>query len=173
MSTHDAANKIVSKVEGRELTLERIFNAPRNLVFRAYSDVEQMKRWYAPPGWTLTVSSFSFRPGGVWHFCMKCLDENQPFFGHESWGKVVFREIVEPERIVYSDAFSDAEGNVPEGMAEALITLTFLEHVGKTKLIHHAQYPSEEALKSVIEMGMLQGMTATWDSLEKFLEENK
>ncbi|MGG1314149.1 MULTISPECIES: SRPBCC domain-containing protein [Cohnella] len=173
MSTHDATNQIVSKAEGRELTLERIFNAPRALVFRAYSDIEQLKRWYAPPGWSITVKSFSFRPSGVWHFSLKCLDENQPFFGQESWQKVVFRDIIEPERIVYSDAFSDAEGNVPEGMGEALVTLTFLEQAGKTKLIHHAQYPSEEALKLVIEMGMLHGMAAIWDSLETFLEENK
>ncbi len=168
-----ATNKMISKVEGRELILERIFDAPRDLVFKAFSEVEHLKRWFGQKGWTLPVCNLDFRPGGVWHFCMKCIDESQEYYGHESWGKAVYREIVEPERIVYVDSFSDAEGNIVKEMPETLITLTFVEHEGKTKLINHAQYASADALKTVMDMGMLQGMIATWDSLEEFLEEIK
>jgi uncharacterized protein YndB with AHSA1/START domain len=65
-------------------------------------------------------------------------------FGRESWGKAVFQEIVVPERIVYTDAFSDAEGNVIEDMPVALVTLEFVEYDGKTKLINRTQYATVE-----------------------------
>lgn len=166
-------NKMISKVEDNVLVLERVFDAPRELVFKALSEAEHLKRWFGPKGWPLTVCNIDFRPGGVWHFCMKCIDESQEYYGQESWGKAVYHEIVEPERIVYVDSFSDAEGNIVEGMPETLITMTFVEHEGKTKLISHAQYASAEALKTVMDMGMLQGITETWDKLEQFLEEIK
>ncbi len=104
---------------------------------------------------------------------MKCTDESQEYYGQESWGKAVYHEIVEPERIVYVDSFSDAEGNIVEGMPETLVTMTFVEHEGKTKLISHAQYASADALKTVMDMGMLEGIASTWDNLEEFLEEIK
>jgi uncharacterized protein YndB with AHSA1/START domain len=173
MTTNNAANKMTSKVEDKVLILERIFDAPRELVFKAFSDNEHLKRWFGPKGWSLPISNIDFRPGGVWHYCMKCTDESQEYFGQESWGRTVFHEIVEPERIVYVDSFSDAEGNIVEGMPETLVTNTFVEHEGKTKLISHAKYASAEALKTVLDMGMIVGITQTWDNLEKFLEEVK
>lgn len=166
-------NKMISKVEDHVLVLERVFDAPRELVFKAFSEAEHLKRWFGPKGWPLTVSNIDFRPGGVWHFCMKCTDESQEYYGQESWGKAVYHEIVEPERIVYVDSFSDAEGNIVEGMPETLVTMTFVEHEGKTKLISHAQYASADALKTVMDMGMLEGIASTWDNLEEFLEEIK
>ncbi|WP_372814259.1 MULTISPECIES: SRPBCC domain-containing protein [Paenibacillus] len=164
---------MISKVEDHVLVLERVFDAPRELVFKAFSEAEHLKRWFGPKGWPLTVCNIDFRPGGVWHFCMKCTDESQEYYGQESWGKAVYHEIVEPERIVYVDSFSDAEGNIVEGMPETLVTMTFVEHEGKTKLISHAQYASADALKTVMDMGMLEGIASTWDNLEEFLEEIK
>jgi uncharacterized protein YndB with AHSA1/START domain len=123
-------------------------------------------------GWTLPVCNIDFRPGGVWHYCMKCIDGSQEgYYGHESWGEAIYHEIVEPERMVYIDSFSDAEGNSVEGMPEMLITLTFVEHEGKTKLINHAQYASAEALKTVMDMGMIEGISQTWDRLAYHLKE--
>ncbi|QKI82487.1 SRPBCC domain-containing protein [Kroppenstedtia eburnea] len=166
-----ATNKLLSKVEGRELVLERVFDAPRDLVFEAFAKAEHLMRWFGTEGWPLTVCNIDFRPGGVWHYCMKCDDESQEHFGQESWGRAVFNEIVEPERIVYTDAFSDAEGNINENMPEARITLDFVEQDGKTKLISRTQYATEEAVKSVLDMGVIQGITQTWDQLADFLAE--
>lgn len=165
------SNKMTLKVEGQELILERVFNAPRELVFKAFSEAEHLKHWWGPRGWELTVCNVDFRPGGIWHYCMKCMDENQgDFYGFESWGKAVYEEIVEPEKIVYVDYFSDAEGNAAEGMPSSQITMTFEKHEGKTKLVSRAQYASAEALKSVMEMGMEQGITETWDRLAEHLQ---
>ncbi|KQX46713.1 SRPBCC domain-containing protein [Paenibacillus sp. Root444D2] len=165
------SNQMITKVEGQELILERVFNAPRELVFKAFSEAEHLKHWWGPRGWTLTVCNVDFRPGGIWHYCMKCIDQNQgDFYGYESWGKAVYDEIVEAEKIVYVDYFSDAEGNETEGMPSSQTTMTFVEHEGKTKLISRSKYASPEALKTVMEMGMEQGITETWDRLSEHLQ---
>ncbi|GIP26616.1 hypothetical protein J23TS9_17460 [Paenibacillus sp. J23TS9] len=163
-------SKMITRVEGQVLVLERVFNAPRDVVFKVFSDADHLKQWWGPRGWEVTVSEIDFRPGGQWHYCMKCMDKNQgDFFGMESWGKSVYQEIDEPEKIVYIDYFSDAEGNNAEGMPVTTITLTFEEQDGKTKLINRAVYESEEALKTVMDMGMEEGITQTWDRLEEYL----
>ncbi|MBO9539091.1 SRPBCC domain-containing protein [bacterium] len=160
-----------SRVESdKVLVLERVFNAPRELVFKMYQDPEHLKRWWGPRGWEIPVCTVDFRPGGVWHYCMKCVDQNQgQFFGMESWGKAIYKEIVEPEKIVYVDYFSDAEGNENPAMPSTEVTLEFIDLGGKTKLVSRGEYVSAEALKTVMEMGMLQGITETWDRLEERL----
>jgi uncharacterized protein YndB with AHSA1/START domain len=159
------------KVEERELIMERVFNAPRELVFKAFSEAEHLKNWWGPRGWTLTVCNIDFRPGGAWHYCMKCIDENQgDFYGMESWGKAVYQEIVAGEKIVYTDYFSDAEGNENAELPPSEITLLFEEVEGKTKLVNRALFPSVEALETVLKMGMQQGITETWDRLAELLE---
>ncbi|MFC0273178.1 SRPBCC domain-containing protein [Metabacillus herbersteinensis] len=164
------STKMISRVEGNELILEREFDAPKELVFKAFSEAEHLKQWWGPRGWTLTVCNIDFREGGVWHYCMKCIDENQgDFFGFESWGKGVYQEIVNAEKIVYIDYFSDAEGNEAEGMPSTRSILTFEENAGKTKVINRAQYASSEALQTVLDMGMEQGITETWDRLGEYV----
>jgi uncharacterized protein YndB with AHSA1/START domain len=164
-------SKMISKVEGLELVLERVFEAPRELVFKAFSEAEHLKQWWGPRGWELTVCNVDFRPGGVWHYCMKCMDKNQgDFYGFESWGKGVYQEIVEGEKIVYIDYFSDAEGNETDGMPSSEITMLFEEQEGKTKLVCRSRYASQEALKAVLDMGMEQGITETWDRFDEYLQ---
>jgi len=168
-------NTIVSRVENeRVLVLERIFEAPRDLVFKMFKEPEHLKRWWGPKGWEIPVCTVDFRPEGVWHYCMKCVDQNQgQFFGMESWGKGVYKEIIEPEKIVYTDYFSDSEGNINDSMPSTNITLEFIDIDGKTKLINRAEYVSAESLKTVMDMGMLQGITETWDRLNELLESMK
>ncbi|MBP0723644.1 SRPBCC domain-containing protein [Bacillus sp. RG28] len=168
-------NSIVSRVENdRVLVLERIFDAPRDLVFKMFKDPEHLKRWWGPKGWEIPVCTVDFRPGGVWHYCMKCVDQNLgQFFGMESWGKGVYKEIIEPEKIVYTDYFSDSEGNMNDSMPSTNITMEFIDLGEKTKLINRAEYVSAESLKTVMDMGMLQGITETWDRLNELLESMK
>jgi uncharacterized protein YndB with AHSA1/START domain len=166
-------DKMASRVENDKiLVLERTFDAPRELVFEMFKEPEHLKRWWGPRGWELQVCNVDFRPGGIWHYCMKCVDQNQgDFYGMESWGKQVYREIVEPERIVYTDYFSDAEGNVNDTMPATEGTVEFIDLGGKTKIVSRSEYVSAEALKTVMEMGMLEGITQTWDRLEERLAE--
>lgn len=164
-------NIMLSKIRNQELTLERIFNAPRELVFKAFSEAEHLKHWWGPRGWTLTVCTVDFRPGGAWHYCMKCMDPNQgDFYGVEAWGKAVYREIIDGEKIVYTDYFSDADGNESQELPASEITMIFEEYEGKTRLISHSKFASADALKTVIDMGMEQGITETWDRLAEHLQ---
>lgn len=168
------STKMISRVEGNVLVLEREFDAPKDLVFRAFSQSEHLKQWWGPRGWILTVCNIDFKIDGIWHYCMKCIDQNQgDFYGFESWGKAVYKEIIQNEKIAYIDYFSDADGNEAEGMPSTYVTLLFEENGGKTKLINRAEYSSQESLKTVLDMGMEQGITETWDRLEEFLSSIK
>lgn len=168
-------NALKSRVEGdRVLVLERVFDAPRDLVFKMFKEPEHLKHWWGPIGWELPVCHIDFRPGGTWHFCMKCFDRNQgEYYGMESWGKVIYKDIVEPEKIVYTDYFSDADGNIDETLPSSEITLEFVDLGGKTKLVNRAEYVSAEELQKVMDMGMLEGITETWNRLEEHLHEVK
>ncbi|OAB40247.1 SRPBCC domain-containing protein [Paenibacillus antarcticus] len=171
MINPNLVNQMVSKVDGNTLILERVFQAPRELVFKAFSDAEHLKHWWGPKGWTIPVCNMDFRPGGTWHYCMKCEDKTQgDFYGMESWGKAHYREISAPSQIIFTDCFSDAEGNVMDNMPETLVTLDFIEKDGKTKLVNTAIYTSPEALQTVLDMGMIQGMSETLDNLVVHLE---
>jgi uncharacterized protein YndB with AHSA1/START domain len=168
-------NRLVTRIENeRVLILEREFNAPRDLVFTMFKEPEHLKHWWGPVGWELPVCNIDFRPGGVWHYCMKCVDPNQgQFYGMESWGKAIYRDINEPETVIYTDYFSDAEGNINSNMPSTEITLEFIELGDKTILVNRGEYVSAEALKTVMDMGMLEGITETWNRLERHLNRIK
>ena len=149
-----------ARTKDRELIMERTFDAPREVAFRAFSDCDLLSRWWGPKGWTLPVCEMDFRPGGTWRYCMRGPT------GDDACGKAIYREIVEPERIVYTDWFTDADGTVIEGMPETLMTFEFAEQDGKTKVTNRARFASVEDLQKVVDMGMVEGMIETWDRLE-------
>jgi len=165
MTKNSSTTTAVTTPSEREFVMERIFAAPRELVWQAWTKPEYLAHWWGPKGWTLPVCNVDFRPGGVWHYCMRGPE------GEEGWGKAIYQEIVEPERIVYLDTFSDEAGNSVEGMPEMVITVTFAEHNGKTRLTAHAQFASAADLESVVAMGMVEGLAETWDRLEAYLAE--
>ncbi|MBD1382236.1 SRPBCC family protein [Metabacillus arenae] len=172
MSNNNATTNLKTKAEGRVLIMERIFDAPRDLVFKAFSEPERLANWWGPRGWQTENRKFEFKPNGVWHYCMKCIDKNQgEWYGQESWGKAVYHEIVVPEKIVYTDSFADEEGNAVDGMPETQITMEFVEHEGKTKLISRSQYVSIEALQQVLDMGVVEGSASHYDCLDEHLKE--
>jgi uncharacterized protein YndB with AHSA1/START domain len=67
--------KIAKDLEKHELILERIFDASREKVWSAYTDAEKLAKWWGPRGWETTIKTFDFRPGGAWHYYMKCVDK--------------------------------------------------------------------------------------------------
>ncbi|MGB2694064.1 MAG: SRPBCC domain-containing protein [Dehalococcoidia bacterium] len=148
----------------RQLLMSRVFDAPRAVVFRAFSTSAALAQWWGPKGWTLPVSNQDFRPGGTWHYCMRGPG------GGESWRLSRYSEIVEDERIVYTDAFSNAEGKVAEGTPQMQIRLEFRDEDGGTRVTSKTEFTSSEELKRVLDMGAVQGVTETWDRLEEYLE---
>lgn len=150
----------------RELVLTRTFDAPRELVFAAYSSCEHLRHWWGPRSWPMDECTMDFRVGGVWHYCLRGPNE-----GDESWGRAVFEKIVEPERIAFTDAFSDADGNVNEKMPQTRSRVELAEADGKTRLTLRAEYPSPADLQQVLDMGMVEGITETLDRLDEHLAE--
>lgn len=109
-----------------DLVITRIFDAPRERVFKAWTDPRQVARWWGPHGFTDLNCEMDVRPGGA--FCIQMRGPDGVVYPNHG----VFREIVEPERLVVStSAFEDENGN-PQ--LEVLTTVTFAEHNGKTKL---------------------------------------
>ena len=160
-------------VEEQELVIERIFDAPRDLVWKAWTEPERLMQWWGPKGSTLTVARLVFRPGGVFHYSMRAPN------GQERWGKCVYREITAPKRMVYMNSFSDAEGNLTRDPLSAtwpieiLNTLTLSEREGKTNLtLRGSPYCANEAERKTFDdarSGVQQGFKGTLDQLSNYL----
>ena len=148
----------------RELIISRTFDAPRDLLFRMWSSCEHLKHWWGPKEWPMKECTMDFREGGVWHYCLR-----GPKEGDASWGKAVYQEIKKPEKIVYEDCFADKDGNVSEEMPAMLITVEFIRHDDKTELLSSTVFDSPETLKSIVEMGAVEGMNSSLDRLEEHL----
>lgn len=157
-------------VEKNILTLERTLNAPRQKVWDAFTKPEQFIKWWGPNGWTAEVKEFNFSEGGSNHYGMKCEDPAQTdWYGKYSWGNMVFSAIQPIEQFSYTDYFVDEHKTILEGMPATVTTLKFIEDQGKTTLVSTTTFDSEEAVKMVLDMGMIQGITETWDKLEAFV----
>ena len=122
----DARNSTSTEPAERVLVIERIFDAPRSLVFKAWTEPEHMVQWFGPRGFTSTILRSELRPGGAYRIHMRGPE------GDDHWMQGVFREIVEPELLVMASNWADSEGNPTR--PETIMTLTFQEHEGKTKL---------------------------------------
>lgn len=150
----------------RELTITRVFDAPRDHVWKAWTDPETVKLWWGPRGFTSPFCRMDLQPGGKYLNCMRSPE------GKDYWSTGVYREVVEPERIVATDSFADEQGKVvpatyygmsPDYPLEMLITVAFEEQGGKTRLtLKHAGIPSGEDFD---------GARAGWnESLDKLSE---
>jgi uncharacterized protein YndB with AHSA1/START domain len=146
MTGSDARNSEATNTGARDLVITRIFDAPRELVWKAWTEPEHFKRWWGPKDYTSPVCEIDLREGGKYLYCMRSPE------GRDYWSTGVYREIVPMERIVCTDSFADEKGNpVPAshyGMPgdwpqELLVTVTFEDHEGKTKMtLRHAGIPS-------------------------------
>jgi len=139
----------------RELVITRVFDAPREFVFKAWTDPKHVAQWWGPKGFTNPVCELNVRPGGAIRIHMRGPDGTvYPMTG-------VYQEIVEPERLVFTSAALDEKG---KPLFEVLNTVTFAEHSGKTKLTLQAR-----VFKATAEAApYLEGMEAGWtQSLER------
>jgi uncharacterized protein YndB with AHSA1/START domain len=118
---------------GDEIVIVRDFAAPREQVFAAWTQIEHLKQWWGPSGFTVGAAVLDLRPGGTFHYQLRAP-------GGEMWGKFVFREVRPPERLVWVNSFSDPEGTTARHAGhmdwplEMLVEVTFLENDGGTTL---------------------------------------
>lgn len=142
----------------RELVIQRVFDAPRGLVFDAMTKPELVRRWLlGPPGWTMPVCEIDLRVGGKFRYVWRKDGTDMGMGG-------VYREIVRPERLVHTEIFDE-----PWYPGEAVATSTLVEKDGRTWFSAHVAYVSREARDGVLKSGMEAGVSASYDRLEGLL----
>src|SRR5215471_2196733 len=139
-----------------EIVMTRVFDAPRHMVFDAFTRPELLKRWFGPRGWSLVVCDVDLRVGGGFRFVMRGPD------GREMGMRGVYREIAPPERSVHMESFDDYPG-------ESQVTAVLVEQGGKTTLTVTVLYPSQEVRDIVIKSGMEHGAAESYDKLAELL----
>ena len=141
----------------RELVATRVFDAPRTLVFDAWTKPEHLRNWMlGPQGWTMPVCEIDLRAGGAWHFVWRQAD------GTEMGMQGTYLDVVPPERIVISESWG---GDWPETQN----TVTFTEEGGKTTMTMTILYPSPEARERAMGTGMKRGIGTSFDRLAALL----
>jgi uncharacterized protein YndB with AHSA1/START domain len=143
MAAKSSAATMSAESAQPELTITRVLDAPRDLVFRVWTRPEHLVRWWGPSGFTLPQCKMDLRPGGAFHYIMRsgeegCSGSHPPNTEHRLRG--VFREIKPPERLVFTWAWEDENGQLGH---ETLVTVTMTEQGSKTKLtLHQAVFES-------------------------------
>jgi uncharacterized protein YndB with AHSA1/START domain len=153
--------------------ISRVLDAPRDKVWKAWTEVERLKQWWGPKGFTVSHCTVDLRPGGLMHYRLRSPD------GHDMWGRFVYREIAKPERLVWVNSFSDEKGGVtrhpmsPGWPREMLTTVSFAEHKGGTLVtVQWIPIDATEEERRTFDAGrdsMQQGWTGTFEQLEQYL----
>ena len=161
-----------------EFVLTRVFDAPRDLLWKCFTDPERMKHWWGPKGFKVLQAKMDLRPGGSYHYGMQAPN------GSAMWGMFRYREVVPPEKIVFVNSFSDEAGGLtrhpmaPTWPLEMLSTFTFEDEPGgKTKFtIRWSPLNSTEEERNTFDAGfdsMRMGWGGTMEQLEAYLATTK
>ena len=141
----------------REIQMTRVVDAPRRLVFDAWTKPEHVRQWMlGPDGWSMPVCEIDLRPGGSWHFVWRRED------GSEMEMRGVYKEIEPPERIVNTESWG-------ADWPETLNTMVLTEEDGKTTITCTMLYPSKEARDAALQTGMKDGASKSFDRLAAYL----
>jgi uncharacterized protein YndB with AHSA1/START domain len=140
-----------------EIVTTRVVDAPRHLVFDAWTKPEHVANWMlGPPGWTMPVCEIDLRPGGSWHFVWRKSD------GSEMSMRGGYKEVAPPERLVSTESWG-------ADWPETVNTLILSEENGQTTMTYTILYPSKEARDKALNTGMKEGMAQSYDRLEEYL----
>jgi uncharacterized protein YndB with AHSA1/START domain len=157
MVVENSAALTVTTPSDREIAFTRVFDAPRRLVFEAWTNPKHVSQWMlGPVGWTMPVCEIDLRPGGAWHFVWRRAD------GTEMEMRGVYRELTPPERLVSTESWG---GDWPETINTVLLS----EKDGKTTMTLTILYPSKDARDAASKTGMKDGVSESFDRLAEQL----
>lgn len=156
------SSKTTVRTTDRELIATRLFNAPRELVFSAWSDPSGISNWWGPRGFTTTTLEMDFRSGGIWRFTMHGPD------GTDWPNRVEYTEVIRPERLVYKHS-----GEAEFDPIRFEVHTDFLDRDGMTELHMRMTFETAELLKHVAEFGAVEGLYDTLDRLSEQLAVRK
>ncbi len=163
-----------SEASSKDFVISRVFDAPRDLLWKCFTEPERMKQWWGPKGVKVVKAKMDLRPGGTYHYGMETPD------GKVMWGKFVYREIVPPSKLVFINSFSDEDGGLTRHPMSAswplemLSVFTFEEQQGgKTKFTirwsPHNATAEEQQTFDAGHTSMTQGWGGTLDQLAAYL----
>jgi uncharacterized protein YndB with AHSA1/START domain len=163
-----------TKPEAEPFVIARVFNAPRELVFKAFTDPEMMKHWWGPKGFKVVAQTMDLRPGGMYHYGLVAAD------GNAIWGRMIYREIAAPERVVFVNSFSDEKAGLTRHPMSAGWPLEILSTIvfedlgdGRTRMtITSLPINETDAERETFNKGrasMTGGWTGTLDQLAAYL----
>jgi uncharacterized protein YndB with AHSA1/START domain len=161
---------MIGKCTEEDFTINWIFNAPRELVFKAWTEPERLMKWWGPRGFSTPVAKIDLRPGGKYYNCMRSPE------GRDFCSTGVFREVKAPERLVYTDSFADHKGDPvspslygmdPAWPQEVLTDVTFTELGGMTRISVHSAVPRSLAERQMAPQGWAESMVKLAEYLEK------
>jgi uncharacterized protein YndB with AHSA1/START domain len=161
-----------------DFVISRVFDAPRDLVWKCFTEPGRMQQWWGPKGVEVVASKMDLRVGGTYHYAMKTPD------GQVMWGKMVYREIAPPRRMVFINSFSDEAGGVtrhplaPTWPLEMLSTFSFDDEPrGKTGLtVRWSPHNATDEERKTFDGGhdsMTKGWSGTMEQLEAYLAKQK
>lgn len=175
--TLERAAEYVAGLQARPFVISREFAAPRELVWRAWTELEHFKHWFGPKGFTMTVATMDFRPGGMFHYSMRSPD------GQVMWGKAAYREIVRPEKLVWINSFSDKDAGLTRPPftkelwpLQILTTVLFAETAGRTTVtVTTLPFDATDEERQVFDRNhdsMKMGWGGTMEQLQAYLATN-
>jgi uncharacterized protein YndB with AHSA1/START domain len=145
----------------REIAMTRAFDAPRELVFEAWTNPQHVRHWWGPRSATIVTCEADVRPGGAWRYVTRSESgEVAPFTG-------VYQEVTPPERVVHTEVYDVEPFNSGD---PALTTVTFNEEDGRTTVTATTLYPTKEVRDMVLGSGMEDGAAESYDRLAEHLE---
>jgi uncharacterized protein YndB with AHSA1/START domain len=150
--------KTQSNTSDREIVITRILDAPRELVYEAWTNPKHIAQWWGPNGFTNTIHEMNVKIGGVWRFIMHGPD------GTDYPNKIVFEEVIKAKRLVYTHGSDD--DNDPHAFH---VTVTFEDEGKKTKLTMHSVFGSAAILEEMKKFGAIEGGNQTLNRLEAHL----
>ena len=171
--TKNIERHVMSTRASQPFVITRMFDARRERVWKSWTEPERLKRWWAPKGFTCTHCEVDLRPGGLMHYCLRSPD------GSDMWGRFVYREIVQPEKLVFVVSFSDVQAGITrhpmsaDWPLEILSTVEFAAEGKRTAVtVRWIPVNATEAERKAFDDGresMTQGWSGTFDYLDAYL----
>jgi uncharacterized protein YndB with AHSA1/START domain len=157
--------RTIAYTEGPELVMERVFDAPRELVWKVMNDPDQVTNWWGPRGHSTTVEQMDLRVGGQWRWVGHTPDgQDVPFKGE-------YLEVDPPARLVYSEIYDVPPFNEGGADSAAINTVTYEDVGGRTKVVARSRFPSVESLDGALATGMIGGALEAYDRLGELIAE--
>lgn len=163
----DSKTLVVKDLEEKTILVSRVFSAPLEKVWRAYTESDLLVQWWAPQPWRAETKSMNFAVGGYWLYVMVG-PQNE-----KHWGRMDYTAIRPHENFAIRDSFCDEEGNINPSLPVSTGTITFSNTADGTLVEFKMFYSNEKEIETMIEMGFEQGITTCLEQLERLFQENK